>query len=289
MRRIRFHSVRSLKEALEIRARCREESAVLAGGTDLLVALRLESASLPPLDLIDLTTIGSLRGVEWDAGTIRIGALTTHADLERSRILAEGAPLLAAAAASVGSPQIRNRGTIGGNIANAAACADTLPPLLALDARLLLSSTRGTREVDVRDFVRSPYRTILEPDEIVTGMSFRALRGDERGVFVKLGRRNALSVSRMGIACAAAFTSGGSLTNVRVAAGAVVPTVRRFPTVERCLEGTRGDPASIAAAGIALSEEMVRETGRRWSTPYKEPVVRAMLRKALAAMMEGRR
>jgi len=171
---------------------------------------------------------------------------------------------------------------LGGNIANASPCADTFPPLVALGARLTLRSLRGARIVGAEEFMAAPHETILEPGEILTEISFDALRARESGAFFKLGRRNALSVARMSMAIRLRREEQGTVSQVRIAAGAVFPTVRRCPEAEACLEGTRAPEDAIADAGRALAEAMVRVTGRRWSTPYKEPVVQALLRRAVA-------
>jgi len=237
---------------------------------------------------VDISPVAALRGIAVAGGTVTVGALATHHELESDAELRRVASLLGQAAATVGSPQIRNRGTIGGNIANAAACADTLPPLVALGATLTLRSARGTREVAAADFVTKPYETVLRDDEIVTAFSFPALARDEVSAFVKLGRRNALSISRLSVAVIARRLADGALADVRIAAGSVAPTVRRFPDTEACLAGSRGEDAAVAAAAATLAATMIKETGRRWSTPYKEPVVQAMARRAVRAALEVR-
>lgn len=285
MRRIGFHRAATLEEALDLRARWRDRASVVAGGTDLLVGLRSQSRSLPPLEVIDLTPLAALRGVELRDDRAWIGPLTSHAAIEQDDRLRRRAPLLAEACAAIGSPQIRHRGTLGGNLVNAASCADTLPPLVALGATFTLRSAEGRREVPAAGFVTAPYRTVLSSDEILTAVSVPLLREDERGAFRKLGRRNALSVSRLSIAVVCRRDGRGSLRNVRIAAGSLVPVARRFPEAEACLEGSSGEEAAIAAAGEALSAAVVRETGRRWSTPYKEPVAAAFLRRTIRAAL----
>lgn len=289
MRRIRFHRPSNIEEALELKARHGTAGVPVAGGTDLLVALREESRSLPPLEVIDLTPLGSLRGIREEGGRLRIGPLVTHDEIERSRVLRRAAPLLSDASSTIGSPQIRNRGTIGGNVCTAASCADTLPPLVALGASVIVRSVRGTRNVAVEDFVLAPYRTALESDEVLTEISFPVLGDGERSAFVKLGRRNALSISRMSVAVILERGGDRVLRRVRIAAGSVLPTVRRFVEAESCLEGTIGDRAALEESGRALAQAMVEGTGRRWSTPYKEPVVAVLVRRAVAWAMGGER
>ncbi len=317
MRRIEFHRARSLDEALAWKNRWGSEAALLAGGTDLIVGLREESPSLPALHVIDLGGL-PLRAIVSGASSggpddpsraapaeetgsderwIRIGALATHAAIESDARIRRSASLLAQACGEVGSPLIRNRGTIGGNIMNASSCADTLPPLLALGADLVLCSARGARTIGLDGALLAPYRTAAEPDEILTEIRFRALPEAAGSSFHKLGRRNALSISRMSIA-AVVRTAGGSvgrdfeacdsgagdvITEVRLAAGSVLPVPARFPEVERFLCGKPASSSLFEEAGRLVAGEMIRIAGRRWSTPYKEPVVAALVRRALEA------
>ncbi|GAG44948.1 unnamed protein product, partial [marine sediment metagenome] len=229
-------------------------------GTDLLVALRKESCSLPSVRLIDISRVPELQRIAIDdhppdtgissdeagssvkacagdeAGSsdeagntrrscgdsrpwVRIGALVTHAQIEKSTELHKRALLLCEASAEIGSPQIRNRGTIGGNICNASACADTIPPLITLGAQLAIHSVRGKRHLPLEDAIPAPYETVLADDEILTEISFPSLPIGAGSAFVKLGRRKALSISRMSIAVALERDHSGNLRRVRIAAG----------------------------------------------------------------------
>lgn len=276
MRRFGFHKASSLQEALELKAHFGTGGLLVAGGTDLLVALRDQDPSLPPVDVIDIGRLAELKGVFRQNGGIRLGPLATHTEVARSPEIRRWAPLLAAASAEVGSPQIRNRGTVGGNLCNASPCADTVPPLVALGAEATLRSVRGSRTVRVEEAVVAPYRTVLADDEILTDIHFAPIADGVGSAFVKLGRRNALSVSRMSVA----VILGTGI--VRIAAGSVLPTVRRFPEVEGFLDGKAPAAELFDAAGSLLAAEMIRISGRRWSTPYKEPVVAVLLKRALA-------
>lgn len=295
MRRVDFHRPASLDEALALRARWGGECALLAGGTDLLIALREQSGTRPALPLIDLTGIDALRGITEQGparASLRVAPLATHDAIERSALLRASAPLLCTASSTVGSPQIRHRGTIGGNIANAASCADTMPPLVALGAVLALSSQRGTREVPVSEFIAAPYRTVLGDEEIITAITFPALAASERSAFLKLGRRNALSISRLSVAVVLDQDDAGRIRRPRVAGGSILPAVRRFAEAESCLDGmglAADGPLdeAIRAAAAALTAAMVRETGRRWSTPYKEPVAQAMVARTIRAALSA--
>lgn len=288
-----------MQEVLELKARFGAGALLVAGGTDLIAALRSESPSLPPVEVIDITRIQELKGISIEDGRrsdqgrgrqsgkatcprVRLGPLVTHNQIERSPDLRKWAGLLAEASAEIGSPQIRNRGTIGGNILNASPCADTLPPLIALGTELTLRSVRGARGVAIGEAILTPYRTVLADDEVLTDIRFALVPEEAGSAFIKLARRKALSVSRMSIAVIVERDAGGILGNVRVAAGAVAPIPRRFPEIEKLLSGKTPTAGLFSAAGGAMAAEMIRISGRRWSTPYKQPAVSALLRRALS-------
>ena len=258
---------------------------VIAGGTDLLLELRRPSARQPTA-IVDISRIDDLRGISREGEEILIGALTTHAEIANSGIIAAGAPLLASAASSIGSPQIRNRGTLGGNIMNAAACADTVPPLIALGASVTLTWVDGERDCHMSGFFARPYSTVARKEELLTQVRFAALPDGARGSFVKLGRRNALSISRLSVAAVVATDAGGVITDARIVPGAVFSVWKRIMEAENLLIGKPPSTSLFAEAGRVVAETMIRETGRRWSTEYKEPVIAALVRRALEKCFE---
>jgi CO/xanthine dehydrogenase FAD-binding subunit len=288
VRRIRFSKISTLDELLGWKSRFGADGFAIAGGTDLIVWLREQSSTLPPLDVADITGVRELMGIAVEeenaggtGGMVRIGPLATHAEISASSIIRERSALLSMGASGVGSPQIRNRGTIGGNLCNASPCADTAPPLIALGAKLTLRSMRGTREIPLEEAILGPYRTTIAQDEILTDIRFAPLAEGAGSAFIKLGRRNALSISRMSIAVSARMDPRGVLREVRVAGGSVAPTPRRFPAVEGVLEGNAPTSDILDAAGNEMVAEMIRMTGARWSTPYKAPVVASLLKRAV--------
>jgi CO/xanthine dehydrogenase FAD-binding subunit len=255
---------------------------VLAGGTDLLLELRCPGA-VAPRTLVDISRIADLNGIAARDGTVTVGPLTTHAELRRSELLRRAAGLLAAASGAVGSPQIRNRGTVGGNVMNAATCADTVPPLVALGARLTLQSSRGRREIPIAAFFERPYRTRARADEVLVSIAFAPLCAAARSAFVKLGRRNAVSIARLSVAAVLALDPRGLIAEARIVPGAALPVWRRIPEAEDMLVGERPSEALFAAAGRRATEVMIAAAGRRWSTEYKEPVLAVLVRRALEA------
>ncbi len=276
----------SLAEALTLLSTLQDRARILAGGTDLLIELR-RSIDTRRTDLIDIGRLGELQGITLVHGVVHIGSLTTHADLAASEIVRRHAPLLAAAAATIGSRQIRNRGTIGGNLMNASTCADTIPPLVALGASVTLRSLTGERGLNLVDLFVEPYRTVARPDEILTEVRVPALVREARSAFLKVGRRNAMSIARLSVASVMQVATGGTIKDARIVPGAAFPTWRRIGEAETLLQGRTPSPDLFREAGRIASREMVAATGRRWSTEYKEQVLAVLVRRSLDECMRG--
>ncbi|MBX2991900.1 MAG: xanthine dehydrogenase family protein subunit M [Bacteroidetes bacterium] len=270
----------TLHEAIGILAHHSPNACLLAGGTDLLIEWRRPSGHVPAT-VIDISTVAELKGIDAQNGSVSLKPLTTHAELVRSPIVREHASLLASAAGVIGSPQIRNRGTVGGNIMNAAACADTVPPMIALNAEVVLQSASGKRTVPLQELFLKPYETAARHDEILCEIRFEKLAARARSSFIKLGRRNALSISRLSVAAVVARDEAGVITDARIVPGATFPRWRRVFEVEKMLLGEKATAELFKAAGRKVSELMIAETGRRWSTEYKEPVIAVLVQRAL--------
>ena len=280
MRTVAYASPATVAEACAILAEHGAGAAVLAGGTDLMIEFRRAASKMPKL-VVDISRIPELGGILERDGCLAIGPLATHAQLQRSGLLRRFAPLLASAAGSIGAPQIRNRGTIGGNIMNAATCADAVPPLVALGATVTLQSAAGSREMSLGELFLKPYETRARPDELLISVRFPALPATARSAFIKLGRRNALSISRLSVAAILRIGDDGRIAGASIVPGAAFPTWRRVTEAEQMLLGEMPSEKLFAATGRKVSEEMIRETGRRWSTEYKEPVLAVLVRRAL--------
>jgi CO/xanthine dehydrogenase FAD-binding subunit len=208
-----IHRPQTLAEALEIKAE-RPEAVPLAGGTDLMVAINFRQTR--PDAVLDLTAVPEL--AEWapDDGRVRVGAGVTYTRLIEE--LGDRLPALAIASRTVGSPQIRNRGTVGGNLATASPAGDGLPPLYVSGADVELASTRGTRRVPVADFVTGPKRTCIEPDELIAAFELPAAAGPQQ--FAKVGTRNAMVIA----VCSVALALWPEQRRVGVCVGSAGPT-----------------------------------------------------------------
>jgi CO/xanthine dehydrogenase FAD-binding subunit len=280
MRPFEYYSPQSVAETCTLLEQLGRGAKILAGGTDVLVELRKPADEFAG-SIIDISRISSLRGIEESGGAIVIKPLTTHTDILRSDLVGSSAPLLRTAVAGIGSPQIRNRGTIGGNIMNAAACADTVPPLIALGARIKLQSSGGDRVVALSDFFARPYATVARPGELLVEIRYQKLPPGARSSFVKLGRRNALSISRLSVAAILKQDQSGVITDARIVPGAALPKWHRVAAAENLLIGQKPTRELFVEAGRKVSDAMISFTGRRWSTEYKEPVIAVLVRRAL--------
>ena len=280
MRGLDYISTNTLDETCAVLADHGSDACLLAGGTDLLLELRRPQSRRIKV-IIDISRVADLRGVAESNGFIIIKSLETHARLVKSDILARGAPLLSTAASMIGSRHIRNRGTIGGNIMNAAACADTVPPLVALGATVTLLSNHGIRKMSIADLFAEPYRTCAHADEVLTEIAFPKPPRTIKSTFLKLGRRNALSISRLSVAAIIQVESDGRIGDARIVPGAAFPTWARVTEAEQILIGERPSIRLFALAGEKVSDAMIARTGRRWSTEYKKPVLAVLVRRAL--------
>ena len=251
----------------------------IAGGTDLMVALTGELGE-PPARIVDLWRIKAMRGISVEGGSLVLGALTTYTDLRRSAICREHLPALVEAAATIGAAQIQNRGTLGGNIANASPAGDTLPVMLAADASFLLGSLRGEREVAARDFWTGYRQTALAPDELL--VRIRVPLADGREIrFRKVGTRRAQSISKVVIALAWRPGSEGRWSDVRLALGSVAATPIRAAATEGVLEGAAPTPAVADLAADTLAAELRPIDDVRSTAEYRRVVAARVLHRLI--------
>lgn len=251
---------------------------LLAGGTDLLVRMKLGRVS--PGLFIDVSDLPELKAITVEAGKITIGAAVTHSEICRSSVIAQYAPVLAVAAASVGSPQIRNRGTVGGNVGNASPAGDTIPVLLAYDAVVKVVGTAGSREVPLKEFFTGPGRTVLQPGELMTGFSFAGQTPAQAGAFEKLGKRKALSISVVNAAVMVEL-QGRIISRARIAMGAVAATPIRIAAAEGVLSGREFSDEVIARAAQMVSDTVNPIDDVRSEAAYRKKMAGVLTHRAL--------
>ncbi len=252
----------------------------LAGGTDLMVQVAGEIGE-PPARVLDIWRLDELRGIGVHDGSLVIGALTTYSELRTSPEVRESIPALAEAAATIGAAQIQNRGTIGGNIANASPAGDTLPVLLAVGAQMVLGSARGERTVDADDFWPSYRTTALAPDELLLRVRVPVLPGRQVR-FRKIGTRRAQAISKVVIAMAwEAAAADVPWTDVRLALGSVAATTVRARQAEAVLEGRTPTREVAEAAVAALTTELRPIDDVRSTAKYRRLVAGRVLHRLL--------
>jgi len=263
---------------------------LLAGGTDLLVNLYKESPRLPDFDyLLDISNIPELKIINLVNNLIEIGPLVTHSDLINEPLIKNNFPVLMEAACTIGSTQIRNRGTIGGNIVNASPAADLLPPLIALRAEVELTSRKGKRILPLEEFLAGPYKTTLQASEILTKIKISLLGDHYYTDFQKIGRRKALSIARLSLALVTKIEKEGIFQDTRVAPGSATPYPQSLPETEKAINGQSIFHIDLEEIGKITSKEMVSITGERWSTPYKKPTIAVLIKRALKKIIEAGR
>ena len=252
----------SLDEALMI---LRDEPRMpVAGATDVYVAVNF--GTLEPKQLLDIWALDELRGISLRGETVVIGALATYTSLIRSPIIAERLPMLVEASRLVGGPQIQNRGTVGGNIANASPAGDSLPVFSAVDAVIALRSADGERRVPFGEFYTGYRATVMRPDELIVAVEVEPVEGKQW--FRKVGTRAAQAISKIVVAAVRA-------PSPRIAFGSVAPTVIRVPQTEVAL----ASGASIDEAATILASEIAPIDDLRSSADYRRRVSTNLLRR----------
>lgn len=250
---------------------------VLAGGTDLLVRLRAGRDTAG--SLVGLDRLEELRGItEEDSGrALRLGAAATHAELLDHPLVRRRLPVLAAALETLGSPPVRNMGTLGGNLCTASPAGDCLPPLHVLGAEAELLSAAGTRRLALPDFVQGPGRTALGPGEILAAVRVPLPDRDFRHHFEKVARRDALAVAVVSLAALLRTGPGGKVLEARLAWGSVAPTVWRCPEAEAALVGRRLGLSSLRRAASLVRERVRPIDDLRAGAAYRREVAGNLL------------
>ena len=277
---------KSIEDVLTTLGERRERARIVAGATDLM--LELERGARPGIEtLIDVTRLDGLDEIRLDhEDTIHLGPLVTHNDCVASSLLRDRAYPLARAAWEVGAPQIRNRGTVAGNLITASPANDTITPLIALGARVSLASTRGIRQLALQDFYLGVRKTAMEPDEMLVEISFPALTPTQRGTFAKLALRRAQAISVVNVALVLSIARS-KVEGATIALGAVAPTIIRSTAAEEYLYGKELTDAVIGEAAALTRDASRPIDDLRGSAVYRKEMVRVLTVRALRALRDG--
>ncbi len=263
---VRVWTPSSLSEALEILQSNGGRVKLVAGGTDLII--QMKNGVIPRMDLLNIQALRELQYIRLEDNMVKVGALTTFTEISRSPIIRRHANMLAQASDTIGSIQIMNKATLGGNLANASPAADSLPPLYALNASVKVVSRDGGRTIPIESFYRGYKRLDLRPDEIVAEILFPPMGTAELGGFFKHGLRlgDAISVVNGAVWVR---RDGMEIGDVRVALGAVAPTVVRARACERLLKGSRPSEELFWRAAKAVLEDISPITDVRGTAEYR--------------------
>jgi carbon-monoxide dehydrogenase medium subunit len=281
IRPFEYHTGDTLEDALMFLGQHGPETKILAGGTDLVLLMKKKLTM--PQRVYSLLNLKELDYVHEEGRTVRIGSLTRHEDLARHHFLQDDFSILGQAAGLIGSWQIRNVGTIGGNLCNASPSADTASPLLALDARVVIAESGQVKEIPLSDFFTGPGATVLGPHQILKEIVLKRPQNRSVGCYHKLRRRKAVDVSLASVAFQAeSDTEGRTLAKVAIGMGGVAPTPIRAPEAEAVLTGCTYKDAlkkidACVAAAVAATCPI---DDIRASAAYRRAVVASYIRQS---------
>ena len=276
----------SLPEALTLLAEKREKARLVAGATDLM--LELERGVRKGIEaIVDITRLPDLDQITPDeSGTIHIGPLVTHNAAAASKLLRERAFPLVSAAWQVGAPQIRNRATVAGNLVTASPANDAITPLMALGACVTLASTSGKRRVPLHEFYTGVRRTVLQPDEMLVEIDFPALKGNQRGTFLKLGLRRAQAISLVNVAIVLDL-GPATVKSAVITLGAVAPTIIHASEAESYLAGKELSEQTIQRAAELAAQASRPIDDIRGSAAYRKAMIGVLVGRGLRLLRDG--
>lgn len=268
-----------LTECLDILAQYGSETTILAGGTDVMISLR--SNVKKPGIILDISRLPETRLVEPSGETVRVGSTLTYSELIDHPVISHEFPALRSAMGCVGSLQIRNVGTLGGNIANSSPAADSFPPMMLRDAEIIIQKKGSLRIQKLEKLIVGAYSNTLEPDELITGIILKKAETGSRESYQRIGRRKSLSIARINAGILGRLNDSGEIQDVRISIGSVAPAPMRITDVERNLIGLRPELKTIREAGQMIAQRIIELVGVRQSTEYKQPAIAGLAQKCL--------
>lgn len=275
-----YFAPQKIEEALEILSKYEKEIKVIAGGTDLLIQYY---DRLYEIDTwLDLKNIKELKEIKIHQNQMEIGTMVTHTQLEKSEYIKKYFPVLGKAAADIGSPQIRNRGTIGGNIVNASPAGDLLAPLMAYDAQFKLLSTQGEKIVPAEEFFIGPKKTILEPAQLLTQITLPLLKKKTYGCWIKIGKRKALIIATITLALVIEMAEDNkTVKDVRTCLGSVAPTPIEIKEIRKKMVGKNFDQLDFNQLGQIVEDKISPIDDIRGTREYRKDVAKNIMINAL--------
>ncbi len=279
----RYERPSTIPEALAILNAHADRVRVIAGGTDLL--LELQRTTHRAEILLDLSSIPGISDIALADNTIAISPLTTHRQAAQSSVIQQLGLPLAQASLEVGSPQLRNRATVVGNVVTASPANDTISALVALGASVELSSLSGVRNVPISQFHTGVRKTVMRPDELVTKLRFPAMRDNQKAMFAKVGLRSAQAISIVHAAIVLSM-NGNVVTDCRIALGSVAPTII-LAQAAASLAGKELTQESIDACAQAVADEVQPISDGRATAEYRKEVLRVTVARMLGALAQG--
>lgn len=294
MREFKYYSPKNLDEALKILETDNKETCLIAGGTDVILAIN--EKEIKPEKVVNLKDLEELNYIKEDDEYIRIGACTTFTKLSTNSTILKKARALAQASSKVGSTQIRNLGTVGGNIVTGSACGDSVSALVALGTRLVIKSSKGQREISLKDFY-SPnpnprydgcYKNLvgIAKDEILVEIYFKKAQNNEYSAFRKLGKRKALAKSILTVGMKVEFDDANKVKSSTIALGAVGRHPYSIPSAEKIIEGKLLTDNTINECLDEISNIVLSKIGNRASCPFKKESVKGIAREVFESIID---
>lgn len=277
---------RSIDETLQLLKQYGQKARIVNGGTDLII--EIERKIRTPDVVIDVSRLPNLDYIHEDGDYIRLGAGVTHNQAVGSRLLREKAYPLARACWEVGAPQIRNRGTIAGNLITASPANDTITPLWAMGAEVKLKSTRGERVLSFSAFFKGVRKTALEPDEMLVEVMFQKMSPKDRGTFIKLGLRRAQAIAVVNASVVLEFEED-EISNAWISLGSVAPTIVSAIDAEQFLVGQRLSDAVIEEAAEMAANAAKPIDDVRGTAEYRREMVRVLVARAMRQIRDDER